>query len=158
MTAGENDSPGVVARPPLIFLEALAAGLVLEVAWPSPALPVPGAVRYPVAALLVIAGFAVAATALRWFRHAGTHADPRKSATALVTDGLFRHTRNPMYLALISVYLGLAIAFGSLWVAGLLIPTLVVLRIGVIAREERYLEAKFGGAYRNYKASVRRWL
>jgi protein-S-isoprenylcysteine O-methyltransferase Ste14 len=78
--------------------------------------------------------------------------------TALVTGGPYRISRNPIYLALTLVYLGLALAWGSLWPVVLLAPLLIVMRYGVIGREERYLEARFGDAYRAYRAAVRRWI
>ena len=79
-------------------------------------------------------------------------------STTVVTTGLYRLSRNPIYLGLAALYLGLAFAANSGWAVILLLPILAVMRYGVIAREERYLEAKFGDDYRAYKARVRRWL
>ena len=78
--------------------------------------------------------------------------------TALVTEGPFQFSRNPIYLALTLIYCGIGMAADSGWVLGLVVPVLAVMRYGVIAAEERYLEAKFGEAYRHYKGHVRRWL
>ena len=73
-------------------------------------------------------------------------------------SGPYCFTRNPLYLGLSLIYLGLGFAVDSLWIVALLIAVLVIVRFGVIAREERYLESKFGDAYRRYKGTVRRWL
>jgi protein-S-isoprenylcysteine O-methyltransferase Ste14 len=86
-------------------------------------------------------------------RRAGTNIRPDQPTLALVTDGAFRFSRNPLYLAATGLYVGVALLVDALWPLVLLIPMLAV-----VAREERYLEAKFGDAYRAYKARVRRWL
>src|SRR5262249_44808441 len=78
--------------------------------------------------------------------------------TALVVDGIYGRTRNPLYLGGTLVYLGLSVAAGSLWSIVLMVPLLWVINVGVIAREERYLERKFGDVYRAYKRRVRRWV
>jgi protein-S-isoprenylcysteine O-methyltransferase Ste14 len=92
------------------------------------------------------------------FRAAGTNIPPSLPTTALVTDGIYTRTRNPFYLGSTLVYCGLAVAAGSLWAIVLLVPLLWVINVGVIAREERYLERRFGEAYRTYKGRVRRWV
>lgn len=92
------------------------------------------------------------------FRSARTSFDVRKPTTVLITDGPFRFSRNPGYLALSLLYAGIAVIADSLWVLALLAPALFVMHYGVIAREELYLERKFGSQYLEYKARVRRWL
>ena len=109
------------------------------------------------AALFAIGGV-IAGTAIRQFRRAGTDFKTHRPSTAIVTGGLYRHSRNPIYIALALAYAGIAVAADGLWAMALLVPTLVVVHHGVIAREERYLEGKFGDEYLRYKASVRRWL
>jgi protein-S-isoprenylcysteine O-methyltransferase Ste14 len=89
---------------------------------------------------------------------AGTNINPAKPALAIVSSGPFRFTRNPIYLANTIVYLALAMIFNTLWPFVLFVPMFLVLDRGIIRREERYLEAKFGDAYLAYKARVRRWL
>ena len=79
-------------------------------------------------------------------------------ATALVTSGPYRFSRNPGYLALTLAYIGISVAADTVWMLALLLPALAIVRYGVIAREERYLEGKFGEAYLAYKAAVGRWL
>jgi len=75
-----------------------------------------------------------------------------------VAAGAYRFTRNPVYLGMVLGLIGLAIAFNSLWLLMALVPFALVIRYGVITREEAYLERKFGDVYRRYRARVRRWL
>jgi len=147
---------GVLAPPPLIYLAGILLGLGLDWLWPAPFAP--GWARFTLGPLLFLLGLALVLTVVRHFRRAGTSIRTEKPTTALVTDGPFRYSRNPAYVALTLAYLAITLAVDSLWVLVLLLPVLAVMRWGVIAREERYLEAKFGDGYRDYKARVRRWL
>jgi protein-S-isoprenylcysteine O-methyltransferase Ste14 len=151
------DVAGVIALPPLIFLGFLVAAVVLEAVVPVPVLAGQALVRYLAGVVLAAAGFAIIFDATRRFVAAGTNIPPNLPTTALVVDGVYRRTRNPLYLGTTLVYLGLSVAAGSLWAIVLVVPLLWVINVGVIAREERYLERKFGDAYRGYKARVRRW-
>lgn len=154
----EDDSPKVKLPPPLVFLGALIAGIGFEHALGGPWLDVRPALRLTAAILLLPAGIALILRAAGLFRKAGTNIEPWRSSTAIVSSGPYRWSRNPIYLGMAVIYLGLALAFDSL-IALLLLPVvLIVIQTQVIAREERYLEAKFGDAYRDYKARVRRWI
>ena len=154
--AGKGDSPGVIAPPPLVYAAFLALGLVLERVWAGPAIaPVP---RFLGGGLLVAAGLGLAVWAVLQLRRLGTHVDVRKPATALATAGPYGVSRNPIYLALTLFYLGLGLAAGSLWALALAVPALLVMQLGVIRREERYLERKFGADYLAYTRRVRRWI
>jgi protein-S-isoprenylcysteine O-methyltransferase Ste14 len=100
----------------------------------------------------------VALPALRQFIRAGTHPEPWKPTTALVTDGPYRFSRNPMYLGFTFIYLGVACWVNTAWPVVLLPLVLLVMQYGVILREEAYLERKFGEEYRAFRRRVRRWL
>lgn len=154
--ASQADHPRVVALPPLIYLGFLLAGVALDFLWPTSL----GAlsVRLLVGGILFAGGVALLAAAVRRFFRAGTPIEVHRPAAVLVTEGPYRFSRNPIYLGLALGYAGVAIAANSLWALLLLIPTLAVIRYGVVAREEVYLERRFGEEYRRYKASVRRWL
>ncbi len=152
----DRDNPGVIAPPPLIYLGFLVLGLALDYLWPAGVAP--DGVRYPSGIALFVLGGAIFAFALRQLRKAGTSVETRKPTTAIVTGGPFRFSRNPIYVALSLVYAGIGFAVDSAWVLALLAPALIVMRYGVVSREERYLERKFGEAYLRYKASVRRWV
>jgi len=151
-----SDTAGVVAPPPLIYLAALVVGLVLRAVAPTPFLPRDLSVG--VGVLLVVIAVGLSVWGVRTMRHAGTPVSPRAPTTALVTAGPFRFSRNPLYVSLTLCYLGIAIATQALWAIPLLVVVLVVMRRGVIDREERYLERKFGAEYLRYKARVRRWM
>ena len=151
-----SDSPGVIAPPPLIYGAFLALGLVLDYLWAGPAFP--HLLRAGLGGLLILSGLGLAAWAVLQFRKLGTHVDVRKPATALATAGPYRVSRNPIYLALTLFYLGIGLAVGSLWVLVLVVPALLVMHLGVIRREERYLERTFGAAYLDYARQVRRWI
>src|ERR1041384_6442375 len=148
MNNGRGETPGVVAPPPLLYAVPLAAGLVAQHYRAQSVLPPP--VGRVVGVGLVVLGF-IAFAPVAAFRRAGTSPNPWKPVTALVVSGPYRWTRNPMYLGLTLWYLGI-----TAWVNTL--RPLLALHFGVIRREEAYLERQFGGEYRRYKATVRRWL
>jgi protein-S-isoprenylcysteine O-methyltransferase Ste14 len=156
--SGAPDVAGVIALPPFIFLGFLVAAVVLEAVVPLPVLAGHALARYVAGAVLAVAGFVIIFAAAARFVAAGTNIPPNLPTTALVVDGIYRRTRNPLYLGTTLVYLGLSVAAGSLWAIVLVVPLLWVINTGVIAREERYLERKFGDAYRAYKGRVRRWV
>lgn len=152
-----TDHPGVVMFPPLLFLSCLGGAWLLHWAWPlSAGLPWAARVGLGGLALAVGAGFGIAGE--RALHGAGTNVRPDLPTTTVVTSGVYRFTRNPLYLALLHVYGAVALLFGSLWPFLLLAVLLPVLVKGIVEREERYLERKFGEPYRAYKARVRRWL
>jgi protein-S-isoprenylcysteine O-methyltransferase Ste14 len=151
-----KDSPGVIAPPPVIYLAGLALAFVLDWFWPIALLP--DAVQVAIGIPLIVLGLSVVLLAFMRFRRAGTHIEPYKPTTAIVTDGLYGVSRNPIYVAMVAIVVGIGIAADNIWVLPMLVPTLMVMRTGVIAREEKYLEGKFGEDYRRYKGSVRRWI
>jgi protein-S-isoprenylcysteine O-methyltransferase Ste14 len=155
-----GDRPGVIARPPRIAYLLLAIGAILSwlrpiAIWP---LGAPVLLRYGSGAGLLALGLITMTLALRGFRAAGTNVETTKPTTALVTDGIYAWSRNPMYVALVLLFAGIGAVANSGWLAVLLVLYVGVLRIGVIAREERYLARKFGPAYHDYWARVPRWL
>jgi len=156
--SGAPDVAGVIALPPLIFLGFLAAATVLEAVVPLPVLAARALARYLAGAALAACGSVMIGMGTRRFLAAGTNIPPSLPTTALVIEGIYERTRNPLYLGTTLVYLGLSVAAGSLWAIVLVVPLLWVINVGVVAREERYLERKFGDAYRAYKARVRRWV
>jgi len=152
----DPDSPNVIVLPPLLYVAALAAGLLLSWVVPWSILSSDG--RYWFGGLLAALGVTLAAWGRSVMERAGTNVNPMLPTTALVTTGPFRRSRNPLYVALTLMYVGLALLTNSLWVLALLVPVLLILHYGVVRREERYLEAKFGETYRDYRAHVRRYL
>jgi protein-S-isoprenylcysteine O-methyltransferase Ste14 len=102
--------------------------------------------------------FGFAGWAIATIRISGTAVETVNPTTMIVTYGPYEYSRNPIYLGMLIGQIGLAIGLNSLWMIATLIPFYFVLRYGVIAREEAYLERKFGGVYLDYKSRVRRWL
>jgi protein-S-isoprenylcysteine O-methyltransferase Ste14 len=156
MPSDERDNPGIKVPPPLIYLGPLAVGAALDGRRRVPFLP-RGAARafgWP------LIGFGVAFNAwfLRTIREADVPIRTDRPVPRLTTEGPFRYSRNPSYLALAAVYAGVALLRNSLWTMLLLLLALVVIQREVIGREERYLERAFGEEYRAYKARVRRWI
>lgn len=156
MNNESQDNPGVIAPPPLIYAGTLAAGLLLNRTFPVKFLSRPIALVLGIPC--IITGILLTRSAFLEMRRAHTNVDPRQPATALVTKGPFRYTRNPLYSSLTLIYTGIALVANALWAMLLLPVTLLIINRAVIEREERYLERKFGEQYLNYKASVPRWI
>ncbi len=156
MSSDARDCPGVVAPPPLIYAAGLGVGMLCERLLPSAALPT--LVTGALGAALIFLGMALMGLGLWTLRCVGTPVNPYAATTALAMDGPYRYSRNPLYVALTLLYLGISLTAGGLWSLALLPAVLFIIQRGVIAREERYLEAKFGHIYLEYKARVRRWL
>jgi protein-S-isoprenylcysteine O-methyltransferase Ste14 len=152
------DNPGVITWPPLIAIGALVLGLVLDRIAPLGVIVRLGPVaRIIVGVALFALGAWIAMRAKGAFERAGTNVEPWKPSLALATTGIYAKSRNPMYLGTAIMALGVAVGVASDWTILLLIPAAFVLHFGVVRREERYLEAKFGEDYRRYCASVPRY-
>ncbi|WP_092586391.1 methyltransferase family protein [Rhizobium mongolense] len=152
-----RDSSGAAVRPPIAWALAVIAGLALDWLYRLPFLPeaMPAGM---LGGIVFLAGLALLIWAAGAFRRAGTQIPTTQPTTTIVDEGPYRFTRNPIYFGMFLGLIGLAIAIDSLWLILLLVPFYLVIRYGVVAREEAYLERKFGGVYLAYKARVRRWL
>jgi len=155
-TVPNTDTSGIRLPPPIYYVVAFLFGIALEFVFPTnwPSL----GVRAAVAVLAAGAWLALDGAAMVSFRRAGTSMVPMNPTTALITSGPYRFTRNPMYLGMVFLYLAFAFAFGVMWALAFIPAVIVIVDRFVIAREEPYLERKFGQAYRDYKARVRRWV
>ena len=154
--ATDRDTAGVIAPPPLIFAAFFLAGLAVDVLFPATSWA--GATVRWTGGALIATGIVVGIAVALQFRRAGTHLEPWKPTTVLVTGGLYRLSRNPAYVAVAMLHAGMALALGKTWTLAMLAPALTVIQLGVIRREEHYLERKFGDTYRTYCRTVRRWL
>lgn len=152
-----TDTAQVIIRPPLAWALAVIAGLALNWLMPLPFVPAAVSARWLGGAVFVLA-LALFAWAITTIIRAGSNVPTNMPTTSIVDTGPYRFTRNPIYLGMTLGLVGLAIAFDSLWLLVMLVPFLVAIRYGVVAREEEYLERKFGEVYRRYRARVRRWL
>ena len=158
MSNGQETHDGgvvVVARPPIVYLVSILVGVGLNLVWPVQLFP--HAVE-PLGPLLTLLAVVLFVRSVREFRKAQTPIRTRKPVTAVIATGPYRFSRNPIYLSFTLLQLGIGMWANSAWVVGMLIPTLVLMSYGVIAREERYMEQKFGDEYLRYRAAVRRWV
>lgn len=151
-----HDHPSVIAPPPLIYVGGLVVGFVLHRLFPVALLP--PALNTLIGVVLVVLSAVPGPLALREMHRYRTSPLPHAPSTSLVTTGVFAYTRNPIYLTFTLFYAGIAALVNSLMIVLLLPVVLVVMSVGVIAREERYLDRTFGDTYRQYTARVRRWL
>jgi len=150
------DNAGVIAFPPALYAGTLFFGLILDFIFPLSLLPrfaavILGLLTMICAGLLVVSAF-------RTMNRSRTAINPSLPTTTIVSDGVFGISRNPIYLSLTLLYIGIALIFNAFWALLLLLPLLAVVQNGIIKREENYLERKFGAEYLSYKTRVRRWI
>ena len=156
---GDAAAASAITRPPLLYLACLLLGLALDRVLPLPFdLPGTALMQWMAGGGLILIGVAIMAAGVRNFSRATTPVRSNQPVRALVTAGIHGWSRNPIYVGMFLLYAGIGIAARSPWVLILGLPLLIILRYGVVAREEAYLERRFGDAYRDYKARVRRWL
>ena len=152
------DGAAVRFPPPLVPLIMLVIGVLLHrLVWPL-SLPGTGVVRFGLGALGVLAGLALMAAAMGLFRQTGQDPTPWKSTPEIISSGVYRFTRNPMYLGMGLLQAGIGVALANGWVVALVPITWLAIHRIAIRHEEAYLEAKFGPRYTDYKKTVRRWL
>ena len=157
--ADRKDIPGIIAPPPLIALAAVLIGVLLDRLMPLhglDALLTSWACGF-ISGVLVASGLAIGLAGRQRFVEADTNINPWKPALHLTTAGIYRYVRNPMYVGMLVIAAGLGVAFASDWTLVMVPPVAFVMHFGVVVREERYLEAKFGEPYRQYKARAARW-
>lgn len=152
----KKDNPGVIAPPPLIFLSGLILGGIVTYFYPFPMMI--GGLAVILGNLLFLSGIAVIAIIYLQMKRAKTNIEPWKPTTKILDTGFYGISRNPIYLGLALIYLGISCFFNSIWFLPFLPIVLFVIHYGVILREEKYLESKFGEEYLDYKKRVRRWI
>lgn len=158
MKSEDKDRASVIFPPPLIFFACLIIGACLEFLLPSRPLGWPWMLRIIIGGFLFLFSGYFALGAFVVLRRNKTPIDPSKPTNAIVSEGPFRFSRNPMYLSLLLLLSGLAVLTCSLWI-GVMVPVLFfVFNLGIVEPEEKYLTGKFGDDYRKYKAKVRRWI
>ncbi len=152
------DLPGVVAPPPLLLFVAVVAGFVADHFLPLPIVGDQRTWRLAASVALLLLATAVFLAAVRELHGHHTTPNPYQPSTTVVSSSVYRLSRNPIYLAFLGVALAVAIAADSWWLLAATAALFLVLDLGVVRREERYLAARFGAAYDAYRRRVRRWL
>jgi protein-S-isoprenylcysteine O-methyltransferase Ste14 len=145
-----------LVRPPVVYAVAIITGAILQRAAPLPFIS--STLAAPLGATLVALAVVLFIASVARFRAANTPVPGNKPTTAIVREGPYRFTRNPIYLAFSLLQLGIAIWYNSVWLLATLAGAVALIHYVVIRREEQYLERRFGDEYLAYKASVRRWL
>ena len=152
-----SDVPDIMVLPPVLVGGMLLIGVLIHYAlWTVTLLPT--LIARVLGVVVFISAGVLAHLAHLAMKRVGTNVLPTQPTLALATDGPYRFSRNPLYIAAIGVYLGV-----TLWVNGLaplllMLPVMWLLHWGIVLREERYLNSKFGNAYQSYRQTVRRWL
>jgi protein-S-isoprenylcysteine O-methyltransferase Ste14 len=151
------DTAHVIIRPPIAWALAVLTGLALNRLMPLPFMPGTLVAGW-LGAMVFVVALALAAWAIVTMTRAGSNVPTNRPTTTIVETGPYRFTRNPIYLGMFLGHAGLAIALDSFWLLATLVAFALVIRYGVVAREEAYLERRFGDVYRRYRARVRRWV
>jgi protein-S-isoprenylcysteine O-methyltransferase Ste14 len=152
------DRPGVIAPVPVVFAAAFVAGISLDAFSRIGGIHlIPRPLRATIALICIAFGVWVMVKAIRSFRRINTHTLPWFPASALAVCDIYSKTRNPMYEGMMAIVFGFGVLLRSDWTILLLIPAVIIVHYGVVRREERYLERKFGDEYRRYKKEVPRY-
>ncbi len=152
-----DEGPGVRFPPPRLYIVFLVLGIALSAVYPAHLLP--WTIASVLGAVILAAGMVLGPLwGIRTMRAADTTVRPDRAASHLVTGGPFSYSRNPLYVALTLMYVGIAIIANSIWALLLVIPPVLVIALLVIPREEAHLKRVFGEEYERYQARVRRWL
>jgi protein-S-isoprenylcysteine O-methyltransferase Ste14 len=154
----DQNSAKVRFPPPFVYIGFLLIGLVIDRLAGLGGTGASLTLRLWLAAAAIAPGVALVVAAMGGFSKAKTPPEPWREVTALVTGGVYAFTRNPMYLGMAAIYIGLALAADSLGALALMPITIIAIQTQVIAREEAYMAQRFGAAYRDYRSRVRRWL
>jgi protein-S-isoprenylcysteine O-methyltransferase Ste14 len=149
---------GVHYPPPLLYVAGIVAGWLAQRAHPLTITGNPSLVRTSLAIAFGLGWLAVFAAASGAFVRHRTTLIPNRPAAALVTSGIYRYTRNPMYVSLVLLYLAVTLVLDSWWPVVFLPLVVIAVDRLVIFREERYLAHAFPGEYAEYRERVRRWV
>ena len=156
----EPDHARVRVPPPALLLGCLVAGWCVDWSRSWPIVPETGSalLRGLFSGVLILSGLGLAGYCASQFKRAQTRLEPWRATTRIITDGPYRYSRNPIYVAFAIAGAGIALAFNTYWMLlGVVAFVLLANRL-VIEREEAYLERKFGDLYSNYRRETRRWI
>src|SRR3989344_213405 len=149
---------GMIFPPPFIYLISIIIGILANLAWKMKIFPDSMIPRSIAGTAIIAVGVFIFVNSFRALEKAKTPIQPYKPTIRIVKTGPYSFSRNPVYLSFALVQLGIAFLLNNPWVLASLIPAVAIVYTGVILREEKYLESKFGKEYSDYKKSVRRWV
>lgn len=151
----EKDIAGIRLAAPFYYVMSLIIGAALDRVRSVPVLP--NYLSKPVGYTIIAASFLLLWRVEREFSACQTSSSCRLGDSALITTGPFKLSRNPAYVGMAIMLLGVALMTNNLWLILLIVPTCLAVQRFCISKEEAYLEGKFGAAFSGYKAEVRRW-
>ena len=152
---GGRDAAGTAVPPPILYVGAMILGVILNFFFAITFLP--AVLAWTMGPLFVVVGIVLIVSAFRALIRGNTPLDPSLPTASVVKEGVYRFTRNPIYLSFTLICLGVSFTFNLVWALALLVAVFIAIDRGQIRREEKYLERKFGEEYLRYKERVRRW-
>jgi protein-S-isoprenylcysteine O-methyltransferase Ste14 len=158
MTLPNKDGAKVRFPPPLVFLGAIIAGVIVQPMATPLSLKVAAGIRLAVGVLILVCGTSLVISARIWFTRTRQSPIPWKPTPELILQGPYRFTRNPMYVGVTLFVIGLGLTVNNLWISLFAVPALMAVHFIAVLPEERYLAEKFGESYRNLLARVRRYV
>jgi protein-S-isoprenylcysteine O-methyltransferase Ste14 len=158
MTLLNKDGAKVRFPPPLVFLGAIIAGVIVQRMVTPLSLQVAAGIRVAAGVLILVCGTSLVISARIWFTRTGQSPIPWKPTPELILRGPYRFTRNPMYVGVTLFVVGLGLTLNDIWISLFAAPALLVVHFIAVLPEERYLAEKFGQSYRNFHAQVRRYV
>jgi protein-S-isoprenylcysteine O-methyltransferase Ste14 len=158
MTVGKGDGASVRIPPPVVYLVAAVAGGLVDRYLLSVPLVLSGGVRVVAAAVAAAFGIGLMGAAIGLFRRTEQDPKPWEPTPEIISTGVYRFTRNPMYVGMALLQGGIGLALASAWIIALVPVVLAVVYVTAVRHEEAYLEEKFGAIYLKYKSLVRRWI
>ena len=153
-----RDSAGIRIPPPVFFFVCLGCGLLLESFFPIKLISISPIPRVIVGGIFILIASYFAGSGFLILIKNKTTFNTAKSTSKIVTDGAYRFSRNPLYLSLMLLLLGIAILMFSLWLFFAIPILYLILLFKAVKPEESYLSQKFGKEYLDYSAKVRRWI
>ncbi len=154
----KTDHPGVYLPPPLLYVLIFFISIYIQNVFPLPSIFLATIPAFILGVLFVMVGLVVMLPALVKFFKTKNTLIPNKPATSLQTSGIYSITRNPMYLGLLNIYIGIAFLKGNWWTLMLVPFVILIVTYLVILKEESYLGRAFGDGYVEYRKKVRRWI
>jgi len=158
MTLPNKDGAKVRFPPPLVFLGAIIAGVIVQRMATPLSLQVAAGIRVAAGVLILVCGTSLVISARIWFTRTGQSPIPWRPTPELILRGPYRFTRNPMYVGVTLFVVGLGLTLNNIWISLFAAPALLVVHFIAVLPEERYLAEKFGESYRNFHAQVRRYI